>query len=71
MVSSSCDIGGDLINTMKDFPHFDYSEILTSDFIKMYPNLWSLEHLWNKEYSQMILNEIQENLEPEDYSIKL
>lgn len=49
MISSSCDIGGDLTNTMKDYPQFDYSRVLTSDFLRKYPNLWSVEFMYNQE----------------------
>lgn len=31
MLSSSCDIGGNLSNTMIEYPEFDYTHVLTSE----------------------------------------
>lgn len=61
MLSSSCDFGGRLAETMLEYPEFDYSRLLDNEIIKANPNMWTLEYLRHdkgalaKEYIHEVL----------------
>ncbi|CAK90511.1 unnamed protein product (macronuclear) [Paramecium tetraurelia] len=54
MLSSSCDIGGNLTTTMNEYSQFDFSRTLNTEFLQQYPNMWTMEYLWNQEQKQQM-----------------
>jgi hypothetical protein len=44
---ASCDFGSRLVETMNEFPFINYDRLLINPIIMEYPNMWSIEFIYN------------------------
>ena len=47
MLMASCDFGARLVETMNEFPFINFDRLLSNPIVKEYPNMWSLEFIYN------------------------